>query len=264
MKTVTKFNLLLIGFILLNINVAKAWNQGSELNLKMYDNSAFSVFFDNNGFQYPDNRFSISNVNPGKHFLKVVKNMPTHRGMFTKVVYNGWINVPCDSKVFAVIGCYNDYKVVDLVSCKPTYGNYENETYSYGHDSGHGNKYGYKKEDRRRDETYNGGRSCETPSGPAYLVMSDNDFCALKNAVANQSFDSNKLMIAKQAVASNYLTAFQVAELADLMTFESNKLDFAKCAYKFTIDKNNYYLLNNVFSFSSSVYELNKYINSVG
>ncbi len=263
MKTLTKLNLLLIGFILLNINTAKAWNDASELNLRMFDNSAFSVCFDNNNFQFQDNRFTITNVNPGRHFLKVVKHIPAYRGgTFTKVVYNGWVNIPGDSKVFAEIGCYNDYKVVQLVSCKPAtpyYGNYENEQYGNGHRKGY-EKHGYAKE---KKYSYNGA-ACEVPSSPAYLVMSDNAFCALKTTVANTSFDSNKLLIAKQAIASNYLTAFQVSELADLMTFESNKLEFAKCAYKYTVDKNNYFVVNNVFTFSSSVYELNKYISSVG
>lgn len=274
--TITKINLLLIGFILLNISAAKAWNQGSELNLKLYDNSLFSVYFDQNSFQYPDNRFTISNVKPGKHFMKIVKHVPGYRGgMLSKVVYNGWITVPFDSKVYAVVGRYNDYKVTEVISLKPApcgngYGNYENTQYNYGQSKhGRGNGYGHEKHGSAPTNcgeevvVYNTGGSC-APSGPAYLVMSDGDFCALKNTVANASFDNNKLLIAKQALANNYLTAAQVAELADLMTFESNKLEFAKCAYKYTIDKNHYYMVNNVFSFSSSVNELNKYISSVG
>lgn len=248
MKTFTKINLLLIGFVLLNVNISKAVNQGSELNLKMHDNSVFSVHFDNNSFQYSDSRFSIANVKPGKHHLKVVKHIPAQRGrvMITKTVYNGWVTIPPASKVFAVIGYYNDYNVVDVVSLKPTH-------HRRGAHQGYAN-----------NNTYNNS-SCPVPQqGPAYLVMSDNDFYSLKSVVANASFDSNKLMIAKQAIANNYLTAAQVAELANLMSFESNKLDLAKSAYTFTVDKQNYFLLNNVFSFSSSIRELNNYISSVG
>jgi hypothetical protein len=46
-----------------------------------------------------------------------------------------------------------------------------------------------------------------------------------------------------------------------LFSFESSRLEFAKFAYKYTWDINNYFLLNDAFDFESSIDELNKYIN---
>jgi hypothetical protein len=45
-----------------------------------------------------------------------------------------------------------------------------------------------------------------------------------------------------------------------MLSFESTRLDFAKFAYTYTLDKENYYMVNNAFSFSSSVAELNNFI----
>jgi len=53
-----------------------------------------------------------------------------------------------------------------------------------------------------------------------------------------------------------------VKELVGLFTFESSKLEIAKAAYGRTIDKNNFYQVNDAFTFSSSVDELSEYINT--
>lgn len=46
------------------------------------------------------------------------------------------------------------------------------------------------------------------------------------------------------------------------MTFEENKLTIAKYAYTKTADPNNYFQLNDAFTFESSIDELNAYINA--
>jgi hypothetical protein len=45
------------------------------------------------------------------------------------------------------------------------------------------------------------------------------------------------------------------------LDFEDTKLQYAKFAYNKTYDIGNYYKLNDAFDFSSSIDELNAYIN---
>ncbi|HEY6161523.1 MAG TPA: DUF4476 domain-containing protein [Bacteroidia bacterium] len=99
-------------------------------------------------------------------------------------------------------------------------------------------------------------------SSPCTFPMSDFDFNSAKESVKNQSFADKKMIVAKQVIDNNCLTSSQVKEIMTLMDFENNKLDIAKYAYKKTLDRNNYYKVNDVFDFSSSVDELNKYIQS--
>jgi hypothetical protein len=47
-----------------------------------------------------------------------------------------------------------------------------------------------------------------------------------------------------------------------LFSFEDSKLEWAEYAYGKTTDPNNYYQLNDGFTFSSSVDSLNEYIES--
>lgn len=45
-----------------------------------------------------------------------------------------------------------------------------------------------------------------------------------------------------------------------LFSFEDTRLDLAKYAYGYTFDIGNYYQINDAFTFSSSIDELNSYI----
>jgi hypothetical protein len=46
-----------------------------------------------------------------------------------------------------------------------------------------------------------------------------------------------------------------------LFSFEGTRLDFAKFAYGRTYDIGNYYMVNDAFTFETSIDELNDYIN---
>jgi hypothetical protein len=47
-----------------------------------------------------------------------------------------------------------------------------------------------------------------------------------------------------------------------IFDFEATRLDFAKYAYGRTFDIGNYYKVNDVFDFETSISDLNAYINS--
>ena len=66
--------------------------------------------------------------------------------------------------------------------------------------------------------------------------------------------------MAKQIIYSNCLLCSQVKEMMMLLSFETDRLDLAKYAYKKTLDPGNYYKLNDAFTFETSIDELNEYI----
>lgn len=102
---------------------------------------------------------------------------------------------------------------------------------------------------------YNGPVGCPWPMSPA-------DFNSAKGSITSKPFEDSKLTIAKQIIGSNCLTCNQVKEIMKLFSFEQTKLDFAKYAYGYTFDLGNYYKLNDAFTFSASIDELNSYIES--
>ena len=91
-------------------------------------------------------------------------------------------------------------------------------------------------------------------------VMNSEDFDLALRYISNKSFDSDRLEAAKEIVRHNWVSARQIASICRLFTFDSNRLEFAKYAYRYCIDKNKYYAIYEVFDFDSSKQELNEYI----
>ena len=93
------------------------------------------------------------------------------------------------------------------------------------------------------------------------FYMSDSDFSDLKRMINNTPYSSTKMTIAKQACMATCISAEQVREICRLFSFDSDRLTFAKFAFDHCYDRRNYFKVNEVFTFSSSVSELNRYIN---
>ena len=93
-------------------------------------------------------------------------------------------------------------------------------------------------------------------------VMDKAAFDQFKQTLRNEVFEDARLQMAKQFVGTNYFNTAQVKEMVGLFIFEENKLALAKYAYDFTIDKGNYFLINDAFIFSANKEELMKYIQN--
>ena len=105
--------------------------------------------------------------------------------------------------------------------------------------------------DRDRNGNYDNGYGRE---------MSNADFSRVKETLRREMFENTRVDLAKQVINSNLFTTQQVKEMLQLFTFENNKLDLAKYAYRYTVDKNNYYIINEVFTFSNSRDEMARFI----
>jgi hypothetical protein len=57
------------------------------------------------------------------------------------------------------------------------------------------------------------------------------------------------------------MSSDQVVQICNLFSFEESKLAFAKHAYRYCTDPNNYFKVNNVFSFSTSKEDLSEFIS---
>lgn len=52
-------------------------------------------------------------------------------------------------------------------------------------------------------------------------------------SISSTPFDNTRLNIAKQAIMSNGAKSQQILEIMGMLTFESNRLDLAKFAYRY-------------------------------
>ena len=92
--------------------------------------------------------------------------------------------------------------------------------------------------------------------------MNGREFEVLKESLRKEWFEANRLISVRFIIDKNNFTTQQVKELMLLFTFEKNRLEIARYAYSKTVDKKNYYLVNEVLTFSSSKDELARFIRN--
>ncbi|MBI4646812.1 MAG: DUF4476 domain-containing protein [Bacteroidia bacterium] len=210
----------------------------SSLTLSMYEQGLYTVILDNQTITKATAIFSFNNIWSGVYLLKVIRQDPNsfnHLG-FTETIYEGYIEIPDDSRVYASIDRYGELRIVKV---KPLYAGPLHNDMNNSIDSYHSHY----------DNEYNN------------YYSSQAGFELLRQTILDASFDSDKLKIAKQAAISGRLSSMKVLAIIELFTFESTKLSFAKFAYQYVVDRENYYIVNNAFTFSSTIDELNEYIS---
>jgi hypothetical protein len=111
-----------------------------------------------------------------------------------------------------------------------------------------------------------------TPTQPSNTTLAGNGNCTrsmdaasfgkAKQTIESKGFDDTRLSTAKQVAKANCLTTEQIVVLMKIFGFDDTRLEFAKYAYDYCFDKNNYYNVSEGFSFDSSTEELNEYIET--
>lgn len=81
-------------------------------------------------------------------------------------------------------------------------------------------------------------------------------------SVENQSFSDGQKTVARQILRNNCVSVNQVKQLMELFSFDDDKVEIAQAAYPSVVDPQNYFQLNDAFSFSSSVEKLNRFLES--
>ena len=213
-----------------------AQNRKSELNLSRFNNSEFTMIFDAYIYGQPNRNFRILDILPGSHSMQVfkVEKYRDYSGVWKEkfeIIFSAMVDIPENANITALIDERNQYVVVSSFAL------FEDH------------HRGQERHDRDHDDV---------PAPPP--CMSEDQFHDLKHSMSTKPFDDTKLAVAKQAIEANGVSTHQVKELMDMFSFDDNKLELAKHAYRYVVDKNNYYLVNDAFTFSSHIEELNEYI----
>lgn len=72
------------------------------------------------------------------------------------------------------------------------------------------------------------------------------------NTLKKQSFDSGKREVADLCVVIGTFCVHDLARMAATFSFDDNRRQFLEFAYPYCVDPENYFLLREVFTFSSN------------
>lgn len=122
---------------------------------------------------------------------------------------------------------------------------------------------GNRDRDRYDDRHYDDNDDRRRNDSRYRRTMSANEFSYFIEKIKQGTFDNRKLEIAKAQTINNYLTANQIGEILTLFSFDSNRLEYAKFAYEFAVDKQNYVYVADKLNFESNKRELRKYVENI-
>lgn len=100
------------------------------------------------------------------------------------------------------------------------------------------------------------------PPPPPPMQMDQQSFAAAIQTIKSSNWDETRLSTAKTIANNNYFTVDQVIAICKTFSWEDSKIDFAKYAYKRTVDRQNYFTIANIFTWDSNKTALNDFINS--
>ena len=239
--------------LFLTAAVSMAFNAGSQLTVEVLGHRPNSVIIINGQqFNSMQNIVRLNGLMPGSYPVQVLR--PSHWAN-QGVLFTGTIRVPHRSNVRATITQRGmQVNVAPLA-------NHHAGSYWNGNQNIHGVNH-------VPNPNGNGGfvsilphRPQPVACAPAMVGMSPQAFNAALRAIQNQAFDADQVRMAKQIIRTNAVSSQQIAEMMRLMSFESSRLELAKFGYNFVADPQNYFVVNDVFWFSSSIRELDRFIN---
>ncbi len=127
-------------------------------------------------------------------------------------------------------------------------------TTSSSNNSSGNNEY-YEELATESNETQYSNGNCTFPMGSA-------DFEDALSSIKNKTFDDDKMTVAKQIARSKCLTSEQIRDILKAIDYEDSRLEFAKYAYDFAYDPDNYYKVNDGFEFEMTIEELDEYLQN--
>ena len=254
---------------------------GTRLTVTSVSNNKMFVEVGGRRYNLDGNTVSISSIRPGTHTVRVLREMKRKAGRGLgngnkreETIYN--------IKVTFREGYHFDILVnrfgkvfIDERRIDPNDEWYnDDEYYDRNDDSNRDRDNGYNNGSNRDDRDYgNDDRDARDDRGyddernnddPRYdnnsRAMTNTDFAQAKETLRREWFENTRVETAKQIIDRNYFTSQQVKEMVLLFTFENNRLDIAKYAYGKTVDKGNYFMLNDAFTFNNNKEALKEYI----
>lgn len=250
--------------------------RSGRLTITTFDNSDIRVEIDGRRFNNNDNSVRINNINSGYHNIQVWRRQSS--GLFgnsrEKLLYNSSLYVKPEFQTDILIDRYGRAQVqeYDLNRNNNRRDRRNNDDWNRRNDNGRWEDYDdwNNRSDRDNRDNRNGGWDRNNNGGynnGGYnnghgRPVSYESFQSIKQSLRRENLENTRVTLARDMFDRNYFEAAQVREMLQMFSFENNKLELAKYAYRNTVDKNNFYNVYDVFSFSSSRDELSRYCNN--
>lgn len=215
------------------------YSQRSVLEIRMNDHEPIVVSVDGRYYNKHGRTITIGNLPKGWHDLRVYEYLEYRKGGGrAKLLYTGRIRIEPGTVTACVVDRQTGRMRTRTMDIEDAYLDYDQPD----------NDDRYNDDNDRHDRNSN--------------ILNNQDLNDLKARVEDRITDTEKLKLMKSVLEQRRYYSVQVRTMMEWLAFESSKLDFAKWSYDRALDKQDYWKLEDVFTFSSSKDEFNQYISS--
>lgn len=244
----------------------------NNITLTLPNNSNYQVMIDGryvSSYNYSNNTIYLNNLQYGQHSIEVYRMK--RNGRKNSLVYSSSFNsspqydlniaVENNGRVQMYQTRSNDYGRNGRGYDRGGYGNNDRWGKHKDHDGDdddednrgyRSNNGGYNNDGYNRRNNDNGGWN----NNRYNQAMSDYDFNQLVQKIRNQWI--GKMGTARDAVNNNYFNTYQVRQILQIFSSESDRLELAKLSYRNVVDQQNFRQLYDLFSYQSQT-ELDRY-----
>lgn len=224
-------------FVLVAMSSAFAgYHERSVLEIRLSDHSPLVVSVDGRNYNKHGRTVTVGNLPKGWHDLRVYEYLEYKKGgARAKLLYTGRIRIDAGTVTHCIVDVQTRRMRIKTMDLEDTYLDYDDD----------------RDNDERRDDNSRRGN-----------VFSTQDMDDLKARVDDRITDTDKLTLMKSVLSDRRYYSTQVRTMMDWLSFESSRVDFAKWSYDRALDKQDYWKLEDVFTFSSSKDEFNKHISN--
>ncbi|MEQ9187329.1 MAG: DUF4476 domain-containing protein [Cryomorphaceae bacterium] len=232
MKKVIPF----IAMLFAVVATASAFPYGSSaLEINVSEFGHFTIEVNGRAYQTTNGTLNLDRLTAGNYDVRVIKHEQRGRGygarVHNRVLYRGNVFVPHNTRM-----------------------------------QGRIDRYGMHFQPVSQARARHGVVRSHGPASPAMYNAGPRDmhpaaFDGLMQSMRSTPFDRTRMEIACAAVQNNYVSTRQIADMMRAFTFDRYKLEIAKLAYQSCVDRENYFILAQEFTFDSNARELMRYIH---
>ena len=221
----------------------------SKLTVTVVGNKNIEIIVDNNRYQSQDNSIVINSLQPGSHNIKVYSLKRSQRrniwGNNSQLLYSSNVYVRPGYHVDIIVdrngrATFNERAIRNGRRDNDWDDRYDNR----------GDRYG---NDRYENDGYNRHNNYER-------AVSEQTFSSIVQGLRREYSENARLSLARQIIGRNYFTSEQVKYMMQLFSFDNNRLEIAKSAYRYTTDQRNYFVVYDALSYSNSKEQLADFI----
>ncbi len=223
-----------------------------------YDN--VKIYVDNFNYSPSGGTVMLDNLQTGYHTVSVYRSYGTSWNIWgrnrnwgksgNQLIYSNTVYVEPFTMVDVTIDRYGHAFINEKKMNNPGWGDGDRDR---RHDG----------DDRDRDGHQNDPYGFHGNNGYGYSnQMSDADFQQVKEQLRSEWFENNRLRSAQTILQGNSVTSYQVKQLMYLFSFDDNRLEVAKAAYRNTVDKQNFYIVQSALNFENDREELDRFIRT--